>query len=231
MPLFRRGLFFPLLITASAICLFASLARAEEEMDFANDAFQSVYAELNEANLGISAELDAQAAESAAPWAGVPGSQAWTNAVITIVRENFSKLEQAKDKNAFCPGYASATQARKEICWLRVVGAIARYESNYHPRDSFREPNGKYSVGLMALSPGECSNAPTMNSLKDPVKNLICGTRKMAGFIARGGYISGPGNRGAAAYWSVLRAPYKYRKYRLGKKNLIIAITRQYNKF
>lgn len=164
-----------------------------------------------------------------AVWASVSGTQSWTNATLSVIKNRMSSFEKARDRNVFCPGYDNATQEKKQLCWLRLVSAVARFESAFHPGDSFREPNGKYSVGLLALSTGECSNAPTLSALKNPVKNLICGTNKMAHLIARDGYIDGPSNnRGAASYWSVLRKPYSFRKMKLGKKYEIIPLTKIY---
>ena len=49
----------------------------------------------------------------------------------------------------------------------------------------------------------------------------------MADLIARDGFISGPSShRGAAAYWSTLRAPYAGGRH--GKKFKIIPITRTF---
>jgi hypothetical protein len=65
---------------------------------------------------------------------------------------------------------------------------------------------------------------------------LVAGISKYeANLIARDGYIDGPeGRRGAASYWSTLRAPYKRwdptrnRYLSLGKKNLILPLVRGY---
>lgn len=170
---------------------------------------------------------------SAALWAHVAGSAAWTDTVLRVVRQNIGSFEKARDKEAFCPGYASATKTQREICWLRLVGGVVKFESNFNPRASFREKNGTYSVGLMMLSVGECRNAPTNESLKNGSQNLSCGVAKMAQLIARAGFIDGPpSSRGAASYWSVLRPPYKANGYsNLGKRNQIIAMTKRYKHY
>lgn len=166
---------------------------------------------------------------AASPWAHVSGSKAWTNAVIKLIRRDFAKLNQARDKNEFCPGYVNATKTQKEICWLRIIGGIVKFESGFRPRLSFREANGTYSVGLMMLSAGECSNAPTMETLKDPVRNLTCGVGILSRLVAKDGFIGGPPSaRGAAAYWSVLRPPYSAHGYKLGKRDKIIAISKTF---
>jgi len=105
------------------------------------------------------------------------------------------------------------------------------YESAFDPADTYKESNGVYSVGLMQLSNGECANAETVSALKDPVQNLLCGTKKMADLIARYGYVTTPDNtHGAAAYWSTLRAPYVSGSLHLGKKLEVEKITSVYLK-
>jgi hypothetical protein len=153
----------------------------------------------------------------------------WNSAILSNVREQMPRLEKAHDKNNFCPGYESATDSQKESCWVRIVKATIRYESTFDAKLTFEEPNGDMSVGLLMLSPGECAEAKTAAQLKNPVKNINCGMAKMARLISRDNAIAGTGTKkGAAAYWSVLRRPYKYAKYKLGKQNEIIALTKGY---
>src|SRR5205823_55535 len=78
-------------------------------------------------------------------------------------------------------------------------------------------------------------NAHSTQQLGQPVPNLICGTNRMALLISHDGYIDGPENaRGAARYWSTLRAPYKRwdptrnRYLSLGYKNQILPLVRGY---
>ncbi len=161
----------------------------------------------------------------------------WTRTLISIVQNRIRDFEQARDKETFCPGYASATPAQREVCWLRLVGSVVEFESSFTPDEKpFYEGNGIYSVGLLALSTGECPNAMTTRELMDPVKNLVCGVNKMAMLIARGNAIDSADNGGAAAYWSTLRPPHKAqlpdgRWVTLGKKDKIIARTRVFKQF
>jgi hypothetical protein len=153
----------------------------------------------------------------------------WTNTVRSIVRARFSDFQKARDVSYFCPGFIKSTRAEQENCFIAIVAAIAKFECNFRPDLSFREPDGNLSVGLLMLSPRECANAHTAEKLKNPHQNLICGTNKMAHLIARDGIISGSkGKYGAAAYWSTLRNPYRSGKYKLGKKDLIQKITRNF---
>jgi hypothetical protein len=153
-----------------------------------------------------------------------------------VVHARIRDFDSAKDAEVFCPGYRSASQPERENCWLLLVSAISKFESNFKVGDSFREPTGQDSIGLLALSPGECPNAPTARQLMDPVQNLICGVNMMAKLIARRGYIDGStnGRGGATDYWSTLKPRHKRfdktrnRYLNLGYKAEIIAFTKRY---
>lgn len=162
-------------------------------------------------------------------WNHLPAAQAWNNAVLGVVRANIAKFEKARDREVFCPGYSTATDAQRLTCWVRLVSAMVQYESAFNQNANFSEPGGGTSVGLMMMSAGECPNAPTVAALKNGVENLKCGTARMAMLIARDGYVTAPNNvRGAAAYWSVLRAPYTNYGLKLGKKPEILKISTKY---
>lgn len=168
----------------------------------------------------------------------VKTSLPWTRTVLSVVRARIKDLEHARDIEQFCPGYSSATSSQREICWLRLVGGVVEFESSFQPDEPpFHEGNGVYSVGLMALSAGECPNAPTQKALMNAVENLICGVNKMAYLVGRGKAIAGPRNEGASAYWSTLRPahkkwdPVRQRWLYLGKKELIVARTRVFKEF
>lgn len=163
-------------------------------------------------------------------WSHLAAGQAWDAAVLGVVRANITKFEKARDRDAWCPGYSTATDAQRLTCWVRLVSALVKYESNFNQNAVFDEPGmSQDSIGLMMMSPGECPNAPTAAKLKNGVENLKCGTARMAMLIARDGYVTSPDNKkGAAAYWSVLRAPYTAYGLKLGKRNEIIAITKTY---
>lgn len=169
-------------------------------------------------------------------WARIGGTESWTNTVIAIVQARRADFEQARDIETFCPGYLRATQAQRDICWLRIVGAIVEFESSFKPAARpFCEGDGVYSVGLMALSTGECPDAMTIEAMMDPVKNLTCGINRMAKLIRRDHVIS-ENNLGASAYWSTLRKPYTARLpdgrvFNLGKRDKVIERTKLFSRF
>jgi hypothetical protein len=174
----------------------------------------------------------------ASAWVHISNTTSWTKAVLKVIDERIDDFEAAEDVDLFCPDYNSATHDQKRNCWLRMIGAMVKYESEFKTTDAFREPDGKWSVGLMALSPSECKNAPDVSTLKDSVPNLICGVNKMADLIVHAKNIAGPkGHRGAAAYWSTLKTPYVYfdksrgRNLSLGKGDLVKEITQDYKSF
>ncbi len=177
-----------------------------------------------------------------------PNHKAWTNTVLSVIRKRMSDFDQARDAESFCPGYHKAELHERENCWLQLVSFIALKESNYKQVSSFVESNGVASIGFLALSVGECDafGARTARDLNDPVKNLTCGTNKMAALIARDKMISdtdiGPdlvqrrNGRGAAAYWSTLKPKHKvYHKinkrwYTVGFKPLFQEWLKDYKK-
>lgn len=183
---------------------------------------------------GFAAQADVQVQPSSVYAASVwKNNPTWTQTTLLTVREHIASLEKARDIEDFCPGYANANPRSREICWLRVVGGIVRWESNFNASSAYYERLAEaYSVGLMSLSPGESEIAPTVEMLKIPELNLQAGITMLAKHVARDGYLSGPeGALGGAAYWAVLRAPYKVGGFSLGMREKIVQYTSQYLKY
>lgn len=216
---------------------------ANQAESAAREKYHSVYSQNEAYRLSVTkSESEENSDElklyNAALWAKVPEGRYWTSLVMASVRKNLSSLERARDLNDWCPGYWEATEHQRDVCWLRLLGGLVKFESSFKPEDKFKEPSGNWSVGLMALSPKECKNYETVDMLQQPLLNLSCGIGKFADLIERDGYIAGPEKSlGAAKYWSTLRAPYKQRKpngdgyYNLGKKNEILVFTMPYRQF
>jgi hypothetical protein len=164
-----------------------------------------------------------------ATWSNLPSGRAWTATTLSEVAANLSSFEKAADRETYCPGYSQASLVQRETCWVRLISAVAQFESDFDPMNKYHETNGAYSVGLLQLSTGECGIAGSVTELEDPIKNLQCGTRKMAALIARYGYITSPDNlHGAAAYWSTLRRPYVSGSHHLGKALEVQRITKKF---
>jgi hypothetical protein len=169
---------------------------------------------------------------AAALWVSQPHSQAWTNAAILAIRVELPKLETARDIDSFCPQYESASRRHREICWLRLISGLAKFESSFNPVLSFKEPNGGTSVGLLQVSNGECVLVSGPPDLRNPVANIKCGIAIMAKLINEDHEIDGPPwARGASAYWSTLRPAYQFLGMLLGKKSHVMTLTGNYSEF
>ncbi len=169
----------------------------------------------------------------AAVWAKVPGTEAWTKTVLRALNRLREDLEEARDLEQFCPEYSQASKFQRNVCWLRLISAVAKFESSFNPQHRYLEPMGMYSIGLMQLSDGECIlNGDPRPNLANASNNLKCAMAMMAKLIRRDRYIDGPlWARGAGAYWSTLRRPYIFLGMRLGKKNKVVKHTRAYRSF
>jgi hypothetical protein len=183
------------------------------------------------------ADSDLAAINRAAPWNQVRDSMAWTRAVLDVVRAHKSGLDKARDVETFCQGYHKASARQQEICWIRIIGGVMKFESSFKPGDKMRENDGQWSVGLLAMSPAQCPNAPSISALMDPIRNLTCGAEKFANLVISTGWISGPGHRGAAQNWSTLRDRYTVflrssgKRVTVGHKKEVIAIANQFTNF
>ena len=172
--------------------------------------------------------------DRAAVWHGhTSQSMSWTTASIQLIREHWSQLNRANDVNEFCPGYHSASRKQQEICWLRIIGGIVQFESDFKPADKYRESNGVWSVGLMAMSVGQCPGASSMSALQQAIPNLKCGITNFAKWAAEGSSISE--KRGAGRNWSTLRSPYTVyaggKRLSIGKKKQIEAIAMGFKRY
>jgi hypothetical protein len=173
-----------------------------------------------------------------APWSRVPGSMLWTRQAVESIQAHMTSLNRARDINEFCPGYtrSTTTESQHIACWIRILGGIMEKESGFRTNDSLIENSGEASVGLLAMSAGQCPNAPSSRALKNPVKNIDCAVNVMAYWIHRDGYISGPRNQGAARNWSCLQKPHKVyvrsirKKVRVGFKQEIIRVASNYDR-
>jgi hypothetical protein len=167
-----------------------------------------------------------------AAWDQLPSGESWSKVVLAEFRSRKSSLEQAKDLPEFCPDYDSASTSQKETCWLRIISAMAFFESSLKSRATYKEKAGTLSIGLLMMNADHCPSANTEEALKDGEKNIRCAFARMDRLIKRDQFISGPGNtRGAAAYWSVLRSPYRFEKLHLGKRPHIQIFTKSYLAF
>lgn len=167
-----------------------------------------------------------------AAWDNKTIGSTWSKVVLEEFRTRKEKLEQARDIDEFCPAYQQASDANKETCWLRILSAMAFFESRHNPSATYKEHTGGLSVGLLMMNADHCPNARSEAALKDGEANIRCAFARMERLILRDQAISGPTEaRGASAYWSVLRPPYRFRDLSLGKKPHIQKFTKTYLAF
>lgn len=183
------------------------------------------------ANDGLS---DMESYDRAAVWHGqTRQSLAWTTASIKLFRQHWSQLSRADDIGDFCPGYRNATRKQQEICWLRIIGGIVKFESDFRPASKMRESTGVWSVGLMAMSIGQCPGLGSVSALQQAIPNLECGISDFAKWTADGGSISS--RSGAGRNWSTLRNPYTAyvagKRIVVGKKKQIESIAMGFKRY
>jgi hypothetical protein len=141
----------------------------------------------------------------------------WTSALVGKIRQNLPSLKKAKDVWAFCPKYAKLNDEQKVRMFAELMVEMARYESAFNPKASFKEPPplNIYSMGLYQLSTpdvkygGSCTKVSSYPALHDPIKNINCAVEILAKLVARDWVISNSKNKGGARYWSVLRVGRK----------------------
>lgn len=193
--------------------------------------YSDVAASLDDARQESTKVLGPNGDRARAAWDDVSGSPAWTNAVLDELARHRAKLEKAQDVSEFCPDYNQASDFQKDTCWLRIVSAMAYFESSFRPGATYLETTGRTSVGLLMMAADHCPNADTVEKLKDPIANLQCALPRLEILVVRDGALSGSGNRGGASYWSVLRAPYQVGNLYLGRKPHILLFTQSYRAY
>jgi hypothetical protein len=203
----------------------------DSEKSAVTRAYPDLQASLEDARRESSKWLGDDGARARAVWDHVDGSAVWTATTLQELARSRATFESARDLEDFCPGYAGATPFQKDTCWLRLFSAMARFESELKPAATYLEATGTTSVGLLMMNPAHCLVANTLEKLQDPVLNIRCALHRFDVLAARDGWISGPGNSGAAAYWSVLRDPYQVGALYLGRKPHIQLFTRSYRGF
>lgn len=149
-----------------------------------------------------------------ARWDHRPGSEAWTLAAMSAMARQGAPLTRVvpRDIAAWCPGYASADEARRRAFWVGLLSALAKYESTYRPR---AVGGGGLWYGLLQILPSTARlyrcKARTGGALKDGGANLSCAIRIMARTVPRDGVIAvNDGQwRGVAADWGPMRSKSK----------------------
>lgn len=151
---------------------------------------------------------------------GHPERKAWSDQARVTAGVVLRDLDKAKDVARFCPKYAELGAYDRVQFWAELVSTMAYFESGWNTNSTFHEPAplNYDSAGLLQLSTvdaknyksiPQCALIATVAGLRDPLKNLDCGIRIMARLIGKDSAITTTANKGAAAYWSVLREKRK----------------------
>lgn len=144
---------------------------------------------------------------------------------------NFRKVfldGNISDINEFCPNYSNKTDEQKVSFWIHLFNALSRKESKFDPMVSNFEGNfgdGSLNVtsrGLFQMSYKSLqarryrSNGCRIgkaSELHDPFENIECAVAIFKTWIENDGCLSCKNSedrfRGAARYWSPLRARYQ----------------------
>lgn len=146
-----------------------------------------------------------------------PERDGWTVQLLTSIAPRMTDLEKG-DPTEFSAGYNTLAPELRERFWAELLVAMAKFESAWNPRDRYQESDGQWSVGLLQLSIGDQKNyslAPAVNAesgLEDPLINLEWAVEIFAYWLVKDGVVAtgaSTRSRGAARYWSVMRAGHK----------------------
>lgn len=130
------------------------------------------------------------------------------------------------DYQTFCPNFKNLSQSQKANFWATIITRMAKYESDFRPQKTFKEPPSLktrtgarvISSGLLQISlesgRGYGCNLSSTDDLCQAENNIRCGIRILNRLVQRDGVIGTAGhrggNRGAARYWAVFRTTRKY---------------------
>jgi len=153
-------------------------------------------------------------------WDNVASRVAWSTALLGYVGKAIPQLEMG-DPNGFVPRYSGLPSPDRKIkFWAELLIAVAEFESSWIPTDVYHEAAGENSIGLLQLSlqdQGFYEVSPRItdndeNHLTDPILNLSWGVTIFARLVAEDEVVASgasTASRGAARYWSTLRAGHK----------------------
>jgi hypothetical protein len=149
-------------------------------------------------------------------WDGqVDEASVWTQWLSEELEAHAPDLIRSTPRDAtdFCAAWPWLGRHDREQVWITLISAIAKYESDFNPSASFKEPPPleEDSIGLMQLSLSDAKDFhcgfKTEHEIEDPRRNLDCAVRILDHPLPRGGLIGGrleTDRAGAAFYWAVL---------------------------
>lgn len=135
----------------------------------------------------------------------------WTAATMDALATHGADLPATvpADIEAWCPGYASASEFDRRAFWAGLISSLAWHESTHRPEAV--GGGGKW-YGLTQILPatarGYGCRVGTGQALKDGAANLSCAVRIMAQTVRRDGVVA-RGMRGVAADWGPFHSSKK----------------------
>lgn len=156
----------------------------------------------------------------------------WDWMTLKAVEELGDKLFSVipTDIAQFCPNYEQLSYFKRRLFWVSLIAAMAKFESGFDTRVSYRESFGVISRGLLQISIERArENSPRykphylnikpvdqINSDADlhiPEKNIRLGVRILNYWVGQHKRIAGSSRQagkwkhfGGAQHWSVLRS-------------------------
>jgi hypothetical protein len=162
----------------------------------------------------VPAQATAQTVTALAWEANHPERVSWSTELRTQFSNHLSDFAAASDLADFCPKYQALSDPGKIEALATLAVAIAKYESNYNPKQHFGEPPplGYDSIGLFQLSYEDgfswCVLDRSAKSLEDPINNIRCAVPEMARLVKRDERLAGGSSlkdaKGLGHYWSVV---------------------------
>jgi hypothetical protein len=158
----------------------------------------------------------ARAAVSA-DWDHRPQGAKWTTTTLQAIEDAGGELltmPAPKDAADYCPRFGELSRDERKAFFVKLVSAMARYESGFDPgtsyKEKFKDAKGARVVsrGLMQMSVESAKSygCPVTKAadLHGAEANLQCAVRALGKWIPRDERI-GTGRLGGARYWAVLR--------------------------
>ncbi|MEM1363466.1 MAG: transglycosylase SLT domain-containing protein [Pseudomonadota bacterium] len=144
-------------------------------------------------------------------WEDHTHNDVWTEATMAALRSHGTPLTEMTpaDIEAYCPGYAEASEDERAAFWAGLISALSYHESTWRQT---AVGGGGLWFGLTQIAPGTARGygceARSGQALKDGEKNLSCAVRIMAETVPRDGVVS-EGMRGVAADWGPFHSSRK----------------------
>lgn len=171
---------------------------------------------------GICTLSSLASAQDYAAWNKINTDGKWTQYAEQAIDSSKLTSTIPSDIAQFCPAYEVGDDKARKQFWVGLLSAMAKLESNFKTEAQYTEETiidrrGKrvISRGLLQISQESANqkayscNIKNAEDLHQAQVNLNCGTQIMAYWVKKDNQIAAKSKsnlRGAARYWSILRA-------------------------